>query len=223
MEHSLSDFPNQPLRILLAGDNPIFSMGLQVVAEELKDAQVVGQAVSVEQRLQLLREHNPEMLITDLLMPADQHATDLQWLADIRKEFPELSILVVTAAKDGELLRAILRLKVKGLMNKTQVLEELPAAIASIRRGRPYISFSVRNAMLEALQQEKARPKTLEQLSPREQEVLKLFASGASVCRIAEQLNRSKQTVSAQKISAMRKLRLTTDVALLMYLQKKYS
>lgn len=223
MEHSLSDFSDQPLRILLAGDNPIFSMGLQVVAEDLQDAQVVGQAVSVEQRLQLLREHNPEMLITDLLMPADQHATDLECLADIRKEFPELSILVVTSVKDGELLRAILRLKVKGLMSKTQVLEELPAAIASIRRDRPYIAFSVRNAMLEALQQEKARPKTLEQLSPREQEVLKLFAGGASVGKIAEQLNRSKQTVSAQKISAMRKLRLTTDVGLLMYLQKKYS
>ncbi len=223
MEPSLSDFPDQPLRILLAGDNPIFRMGLQVVAEDVEQAKVVGQAVSVEERLQLLREHNPEILITDLLMPADQHARDLEWLAAIRKEFPELRILVVTSVKDGELLRAILRLKVKGLMNKSQVLEELPAAIASVRRDRPYIAISVRNAMLEALQQEKARPKTLEQLSPREQEVLKLFASGASVGKIAEQLNRSKQTVSAQKISAMRKLRLATDVALLMYLQKKYT
>jgi two-component system capsular synthesis response regulator RcsB len=217
----LSDFSDQNLRILLAGDHPIFRMGLQTVAEELPEALVVAQALTADERLQLLHQHSPDLLITDLLMPADQHATDLQLLADIRKEFPELRILVVTSVQDGQLLRSILRLKVQGLMNKTQVLIELPAAIASIRRERPYIANSVRNAMLEALQLEKARPKTLEQLSPREREVLKLFATGASVSNIAEQLNRSKQTVSAQKISAMRKLRLTTDVALLIYLQKK--
>lgn len=196
-------------------------MGLQTVAEQVPDAQVVAQALTADERLQLLHRHNPELLITDLLMPADQQAKDLQLLTDIRKEFPELRILVVTSVEDGQLLRSILRLKVQGLMNKTHVLIELPAAIASIRRERPYIANSVRNAMLEALQQEKARPKTLEQLSPREQEVLKLFATGASVSQIAERLSRSKQTVSAQKISAMRKLRLTTDVALLIYLQKK--
>jgi len=217
----LGDFSDQNLRILLAGDHPIFRMGLQTVAEKVPDAQVVAQALTAEERLQLLHSHGPELLITDLLMPAHQQATDLQLLADIRKQFPELSILVVTSVKDGQLLRSILRLKIQGLMNKIQVLDELPAAIASIRRGRPYIANSVRNAMLEALQLEKARPKTLEQLSPREQEVLKLFATGVSVSKIAEQLGRSKQTVSAQKISAMRKLRLTTDVALLIYLQKK--
>lgn len=217
----MSDFPDQTLRILLAGDHPIFRMGLQTVAEQVPDAQVVAQALTADERLQLLHRHNPGLLITDLLMPADQQATDLQLLTDIRKKFPELRILVITSVEDGQLLRSILRLKVQGLMNKNQVLIELPAAIASIRRERPYIANSVRNAMLEALQQEKARPKTLEQLSPREQEVLKLFATGASVSQIAERLNRSKQTVSAQKISAMRKLRLTTDVALLIYLQKK--
>lgn len=217
----MGDFSDQNLRILLAGDHPIFRMGLQTVAEKVPDAQVVAQALTAKERLQLLHSHGPELLITDLLMPAHQQATDLQLLADIRKQFPELSILVVTSVKDGQLLRSILRLKIQGLMNKTQVLDELPAAIASIRRGRPYIANSVRNAMLEALQLEKARPKTLEQLSPREQEVLKLFATGVSVSKIAEQLGRSKQTVSAQKISAMRKLRLTTDVALLIYLQKK--
>lgn len=217
----MGDFSDQNLRILLAGDHPIFRMGLQTVAEKVPDAQVVAQALTAEERLQLLHSHDPELLITDLLMPAHQQATDLQLLADIRQQFPELSILVVTSVKDGQLLRSILRLKIQGLMNKTQVLDELPAAIASIRRGRPYIANSVRNAMLEALQLEKARPKTLEQLSPREQEVLKLFATGVSVSKIAEKLGRSKQTVSAQKISAMRKLRLTTDVALLIYLQKK--
>lgn len=217
----MSEFPVQTLRILLAGDHPIFRMGLQTVAEQVPDAQVVAQALTADERLQLLHRHNPELLITDLLMPADQQAKDLQLLTDIRKEFPELRILVVTSVEDGQLLRSILRLKVQGLMNKNHVLIELPAAIASIRRERPYIANSVRNAMLEALQQEKARPKTLEQLSPREQEVLKLFATGASVSQIAERLSRSKQTVSAQKISAMRKLRLTTDVALLIYLQKK--
>lgn len=217
----MGDFSDQNLRILLAGDHPIFRMGLQTVAEKVPDAQVVAQALTAEERMQLLHSYDPELLITDLLMPAHQQATDLQLLADIRKQFPELSILVVTSVKDGQLLRSILRLKIQGLMNKTQVLDELPAAIASIRRGRPYIANSVRNAMLEALQLEKARPKTLEQLSPREQEVLKLFATGVSVSKIAEQLGRSKQTVSAQKISAMRKLRLTSDVALLIYLQKK--
>lgn len=217
----MSDFPHRGLRVLLADNHPIFRIGLKSIVEMTAGAQVIAETGTAEERLQQLYTQQIDVLISELLMPAEQQAGALEALAEVRERFPDLAIIVVTTLEDGHALRAIFKLKIQGLMNKLCVAKELPAAIACLGRNRTYIASSTRNAMLEALEQLRARPKTLEQLSPREQEVLKMFAAGASINKIAEQLNRSKQTVSAQKISAMRKLRLTSDIALLTYLQKK--
>ncbi|EPM70213.1 LuxR family DNA-binding response regulator, partial [Pseudomonas syringae pv. actinidiae ICMP 18804] len=97
---------------------------------------------------------------------------------------------------------------------------ELPAAVKGALRGEIFVADSVRRVLREAQQYGPDALLAAERLSPRELEVLRLLSAGYTVGQIAAQLNRSKQTVSAQKVGAMRKLGLANDAALFIYLQE---
>lgn len=216
----MSASTDRPLRIILADDHPIFLIGLRVVLEQDNAAHVVAQACSPNELLQILATHQCDALVTDFMMPADRQNDGLRLLQRIHRDFPQLPVIVVTALSNAGLFRAMLALNVQGLLNKASVVDELPAAIRSIRRKDVFLADSVQRAMHEAQDHGTDRLIPLEQLSPKELEVVRLLAAGHSVGEIATYLNRSKQTVSAQKVSAMRKLGLANEAALFIYLQE---
>ncbi|MCD5982327.1 MULTISPECIES: response regulator transcription factor [Pseudomonas] len=209
-----------PLRIILADDHPIFLIGLRVVIEQDNAATVVAQASNPDELLAALNGHDCDVLVTDFMMPVEQQNDGLRLLQRIQRDFPDLPVVVVTTLTNAGLFQAMLDLNVQGLLSKASVAGELPAAIESVRRGRVFLADSVRRVLQDARQLGPDSPLALEQLSPRELEVLRLLSAGHAVGRIATRLNRSKQTVSAQKVSAMRKLGLANDAALFIYLQE---
>ncbi|MEE4622912.1 response regulator transcription factor [Pseudomonas alliivorans] len=216
----MSASTGHPLRIILADDHPIFLIGLRVVIEQDNAATVVAQASNPDELLAALNGHDCDVLVTDFMMPVEQQNDGLRLLQRIRRDFPDLPVVVVTTLTNAGLFQAMLDLNVQGLLSKASVAGELPAAIESVRRGRVFLADSVRRVLQDARQLGPDSPLALEQLSPRELEVLRLLSAGHAVGRIATRLNRSKQTVSAQKVSAMRKLGLANDAALFIYLQE---
>lgn len=209
-----------PLNILIADDHPIFRIGLRVVIEQNADLHVVGEASSPEELAHLLASQPCDLLVTDFMMPADQQNDGLRLIERLRRGYPALPVVVVTMLNHAGLFRSILDLGVAGLLSKASLAGELPAAIREATNGGCYVARSVREALLEARDGSLGALASSEPLSPRELEVLRLLATGATVGEIAAHLNRSKQTVSAQKVSAMRKLGLTNDAALFIYLQE---
>lgn len=218
--NTLSASADHPLRIILADDHPIFLIGLRVVIEQENTAHVVAQACTPNELLLMLKNHECDVLVTDFMMPAERQNDGLRLLQRIHRDFPQLPVIVVTTLSNPGLFQAMLALNVKGLLSKASVASELPAAIRSIRRQEVFMADSVHRVLLKAGDHGADRPKPLEQLSPRELEVVRLLAAGNTVGEIATQLNRSKQTVSAQKVSAMRKLGLGNEAALFIYLQE---
>ncbi|CAM3064428.1 DNA-binding response regulator [Pseudomonas floridensis] len=216
----MSASTDQPLRIIVADDHPIFLIGLRVVLEQDNAAQVVAQASTPDELLMALHSHDCDVLVTDFMMPAERQNDGLRLLRRIRQDFATLPVVVVTTLNNAGLFQSMLDLNIQGLLSKASVAGELPAAIDSVRRKRIFLADSVRRVLQDAQQQGPQTPLPLEQLSPRELEVLRLISAGHAVGRIATQLNRSKQTVSAQKVSAMRKLGLANDAALFIYLQE---
>jgi len=210
----------QPLRIILADDHPIFLIGLKVVIEQNSDACVVAQASEPDELMNALRNEPCDLLVTDFMMPVQDQNDGLRLLERIRREHPGLPIIVVTMLSNAGLFRAMLALNIQGLLSKASLADELPAAVSHAAQGKPFIAESVRRCMLEAADYGSDTLVALGDLSPRELEVVRLFAAGNAVGAIALQLNRSKQTVSAQKVSAMRKLGLSNDAALFIYLQE---
>ena len=211
---------DRPLRIILADDHPIFLIGLRVVIEHDNAAHVVAQASNPDELLQALRDHTCDVLVTDFMMPTEQQGDGLRLLERIGREFPDLPVIVVTTLSNAGLFQAMLDLNVRGLLSKASVASELPAAIESARGKRVFIADSVQSVLLDARDHGSDQLVAPQQLSPRELEVVRLLAAGKTVGEIAGQLHRSKQTVSSQKVSAMRKLGLSNEAALFIYLQE---
>ncbi|KGS12987.1 response regulator transcription factor [Pseudomonas tremae] len=216
----MSDSTDRPLRVIVADDHPIFLIGLRVVLERHGLANVVAQAHNPDELLQALTQHRCDVLVTDFMMPVEQQSDGLRLLQRIRRDFPALPVVVVTTLSNGGLFQSMLDIGVRGLLSKASLTGELPMAIRSARLGEVFVSDSVRRVLREIHPHGPQPMRPSERLSPKELEVLRLLAAGHTVGQIAAQLNRSKQTVSAQKIGAMRKLGLANDATLFIYLQE---
>lgn len=211
---------DSPLRIVLADDHPIFLIGLRAVLERDVRLHIVGEANSPLALTDLLQRVDCDLLVSDFMMPVEQQNDGLRLMEQLRRRYPELPILVVTMLNNAGLFRSILDLGVMGLLSKASLADELPRAIEQVRRNKPYVAQAIAQALRLAGEVGSDRLHSRNQLSPRELEVLRLLAKGSTVGEIALHLNRSKQTVSAQKVSAMRKLGLANDAALFIYLQE---
>ncbi|RMU42509.1 response regulator transcription factor [Pseudomonas syringae group genomosp. 3] len=216
----MSDSTDRPLRVIVADDHPIFLIGLRVVLEQDDLAHVVAEAGNPDALLQALASHACDVLVTDFMMPVERQNDGLRLLQRVRRDFPVLPVLVVTTLSNAGLFQSMLDLGVRGLLSKASLAGELPAAVKGALRGEVFVADSVRRVLREAQQYGPDALLAAERLSPRELEVLRLLSAGHTVGQIAAQLNRSKQTVSAQKVGAMRKLGLANDAALFIYLQE---
>ena len=216
----MSISPDSPLRVILADDHPIFRLGLRAVLEQDPLIKVVAEADGPESLKSFLKTTPCDVLISDFMMPVEQQNDGLRLLESIRRDWPQLPILVVTMLNNAALFRSMLKLGVLGLLGKGSLAGELPTAIEHLRNGNLYIAQSIIQT-LQAADDLNSAELSSKELSPKELEVARLLASGLSVSEIASRLNRSKQTVSAQKVSAMRKLGVTNDAALFIYLQEQ--
>jgi two-component system capsular synthesis response regulator RcsB len=210
---------DSPVRILLADDHPIFRVGLRSVLEQDPEWLIAGEVGSPLELTEWLHGNPCDLLVTDFMMATPGQHDGLRLLEEVRHYWPELPILVITALVNAGLFRAILGTGVKGLIGKASLASELPAAVSQIRRNKLFIARSVNHALAQAGEDCGDHLRYQETLSPRELEVTRLFAAGLSVGEIATQVNRSKQTISAQKVAAMRKLGVPSDAALFIYLQ----
>ncbi|QBF25470.1 response regulator [Pseudomonas tructae] len=208
------------LRIILADDHPIFRIGLRAVLEQIPALRVIAEAGSPLELTTCLQTLECDVLVTDFMMPVEEQNDGLKLLEQLRRHYPQLPILVVTMLNNAGLFRAMLALGVNGLLSKASLADELPQAIARLRHGKTFLAESVQQLLLQdgAVREDLVRHQAA--LSPRELEVARLLAVGHTVGQIAALLNRSKQTVSSQKVNAMRKLGLANDAALYLYLQE---
>ncbi|EPF0317221.1 response regulator [Enterobacter chuandaensis] len=193
-------------RIVIADDHPVFLIGLRaVISNSFADNFVVSdEATNVDQLLLSLEREQPEVLLTDFTMPGQQQADGLRLITTIRRKYPSLPVVVVTVLANPGLINSILATGVYAVINKQSLTTELTRCLKSLLQGGGY-----------------ERPELLEsgvEMSPRELEVVRLLAQGKSVNDIAAMLNRTKQTISAQKKSAMNKIGVNSTSELLEYL-----
>jgi two-component system capsular synthesis response regulator RcsB len=200
------------LRIILADDHPIVRSGVRALLER-NNLQVVAEAGSTDELFTALANNECDVLLTDFSMPGGQLADGLAMLEALRGKWPQLPIIVLTMMNNPGVLSSILATGVRGLLNKSDALSELPLAIQAVSHGRDYVSASGGHQ----LEQMEGHDSTRLPLSPREAEVLGMFVSGLTVSQIAEQLDRSIKTVSRQKMDGMAKLGLKTDLEVYAY------
>ena len=158
----------------------------------------------------------PDVVITDFNMPGDATYGDgLKLIEYIIRKFPHIQVVVLTMISNNLILSRLHELGVAGVIQKNHLHEEILNALAAVAANRNYQSPAP--APTSVLMNKQEVDERFASLSPREVEVLRIFVAGYSVSEVARLLKRSVKTVSAQKVSAMRKLAVESDQALLTY------
>ncbi|MGL5215748.1 response regulator [Aeromonas hydrophila] len=205
-------------KVILTDDHPLILTGIRSLIERITPhCDVVAEAYGVSDLFILLRQQPCDLLITDFSMPGDSRSDGLIMVQQLRREYPNLAIIVLTQLHNNAILQALLQCGVSGLILKKSVITELSEAIQQVLLGHTYIGKSVITLLAEA---GLSRHTEITTLTPKESEVVRLLASGMSVTQVAEHLNRSVKTISTQKKSAMLRLGITSDSGLFFYAKK---
>jgi two-component system capsular synthesis response regulator RcsB len=206
----------EKLNVVIADDHPIVLLGVRELIERDERFRVVGEAVCSNELINRLERQPVDLLITDFNMPADSPYGDgLKLVEYLKRHFPAVQILVLTMISNPLILTRLHELGVVGVIQKSQLHNEIEAALKAVAKGNPFQSAGPEPTSV--MESTAALDERFARLSPKEHEILRLFVSGQSVNDIARGQNRSAKTISTQKVSAMRKLEVNSDQDLLSY------
>jgi DNA-binding NarL/FixJ family response regulator len=188
---------DQPLRVVIADDHPVFRDGLARLLTELDGIEVVGVAANGRQALELARRLVPDVIIMDLRMPV---LDGVEATRQITAAFPSVRVLVLSMFDDDELIVAAVRAGARGYLLKDADEDVIATALEGIARGEAIFGAGTASRMLDyvaraAVPRTDAAAYPFPQLTAREREVLDLVARGASNTVIARSLFLSPRTV----------------------------
>jgi DNA-binding NarL/FixJ family response regulator len=195
-------------RVFLVDDHQMFRSGVRA---ELGDAvDVVGEAADVESAVQGIRATDPEVVLLDVHLPGGGGKAVLETL---KPERPDLVFLALSVSDAAEDVIAVIRAGARGYVTKTISSDELAAAIVRVRDGDAVFSPRLAGFVLDAFSGDAPTTVTdpqLDQLSPREREVMRLIARGYTYKEIARRLSLSVKTVESHVSAVLRKLQLSS-------------
>ena len=207
-----------PYRIVLADDHVLLRQGLRRILEGVGDLEVIGEAGNGLERLGLLKQLIPHLVVLDISMP---HLRGIEAIHEVKVIHPHLKVLILTMHKEMDLLIAAISAGAHGYVLKEDADTQLFAAIEQIRQGGTYVSPKLSDEVADTLPQTCRRdgrpPPEGEQLTIREKQVLKLIAEGRSSKEIAELLGISSRTVDNHRANIMAELNLKRTAELVRY------
>jgi len=211
----------KPICILLADDHRILREGIRALIEDQEDMQVVGEAEDGQATLKMVSQLNPDVVVMDIAMPL---LNGLEATRQIRRDFPQVKVLILTMHENEEYIRQVLTAGALGYVLKDAAARDLLGAIRTVYQGEAVLSPAITRLVIEDyLRWGDIRPEdTTNGLTAREREVLQLIAEGYTNKEIAEILSLSVKTIQSHRTNLMNKLDLHDRGELIKYaIQKK--
>jgi DNA-binding NarL/FixJ family response regulator len=204
----------KPITVLLAEDHQVVREGFRSLLEHEPDIEVVGEAGTGRQAVQLTRELRPAVVVMDIAMPL---LNGLEATRQIRKDFPDTKVLVLSAHSDEAYIEQMMALGAAGFLLKQTSSHELAKAIREVEKGNSFfISTSCRRGLKPVAGKESGKKKG-NRLSSREVEVLQLIAEGKANKQVAAELGLSFKTVDKHRQHLMAKLNIHDIAGLTRY------
>ena len=192
--------PSKPIRVLLVDDHTMVRRGLVTFLKVFDDLQLVGEAESGEEAIQVCARVLPDVILMDMALPVMDGAAATR---AIRQQFPQVQVIVLTSFKEGELIKNALEAGAIGYLLKDVSANELVDAIRAAHAGRATLSPEAAQALVETSNQPPAPGLTL---TEREREVLALMIEGLNNTQIAGRLTVSPSTIKSHVSSILAKL-----------------
>jgi two-component system, NarL family, response regulator NreC len=198
------------ISLILADDHPVLRFGLSAVISGQPDIEVVAEASSGLETIKQVERLQPNVLVTDLMMP---HLNGLEVARQLSARFKRLGVIVLSAHSDEAYVVQALRNGARGYVLKDAPTQCLLEAIRAVHRGMIYLSppLSEREVEIFAQQSRNSYGDPFEALTVREREVLQLTAEGQTGHTIANLLGISARTAENHRANLMRKLNLNNQ------------
>lgn len=204
--------------VVLADDHMIVREGLRKLLEAESDINVVGEAATGRQAVEMTRKLRPDVVVMDIAMPL---LNGLEATRQIHKELPGVKVLILSAHSDDAYVESVASIGAAGYLIKQTSAHCLAGAIREVMKGNTFLSPSIAKryqARQEGSLDRKGLPKAkASQLSSREMEVLQLIAEGEANKQIAAELGISIKTVEKHRDHLMRKLDIHDTAGLTRY------
>ena len=199
--------PAKSIRVLLADDHTLVRAGIRALLEKLPGVEVAGEANDGREVVDLIKAHQPDVVLMDISMPG---LNGLEALARITRDFPDVRVIILSMHHNDEYVLQALKSGASGYLLKRAATAELPAALESVVGGGIYLSREIASQFLKKfpLQQIARSTSPLEQLTPRQREILHLLAEGQTTKAIALVLKLSDKTVEYHRAKLMAHLNI---------------
>lgn len=212
------DMKEIKISVLLADDHPGMISGIKHELSPIDSIHLKSSVSNSTELIERLEAEYFDVLVSDYSMPAGGYGDGLALFGYISRRFPNLGLVILTMLDNPAIYRSLAKIIKVSIVSKSDSLMHLLPAIHAAYTGGIYHSPAVMARMDKMVTETGLEKKAANfSLSPRESEVLRLYASGLRIDDIAAKLSRSKKTISAQKIKAMQKLGIERDIELMKY------
>jgi two-component system, NarL family, response regulator NreC len=201
------------IQVLIVDDHAVLRSGLKLMLDREDDIVCVGEVGTAEEGLRAVLRLAPAVVVMDLQMPG---MGGIAGVAKLREQYPDVAVLVLSMHDEADEVRRAFEAGAHGYVLKTAADEELVRAIRAVAAGERYVHSAV-GAILA--QPSNARG-PVDELSPREREVLRLLALGYTNQEIAKELVVSVRTVESHRSHVMTKLRANSRAEMVRYALK---
>jgi DNA-binding NarL/FixJ family response regulator len=196
---------DRPIRVLIADDHVFVRQGLRaVLATHPGYFEICAEAATGLDAVQKARESKPDVAVIDVSMPG---LNGLEATRMIVKDVPKAEVLILTMHESEQLIEGVLNAGARGYLLKTDVARDLPLAIESLYKQRPFFSSKIARGVLDGYLKASAGKGTGNfSLTPAERRIVQLLAEGKSNKEVANAHGISVKTVETHRANIMRKL-----------------
>lgn len=209
------------IHVVIADDHTLFREGLAGILAGAEDFEVVGQAGNMQEAVQLARELLPDLILLDIDMPGG----GLEAARIVAEDCPVTRIVILTSSEDDDHLISALKIGARAYILKGVAARELFRILRAVSSGESYVpprlAASLLLEMREAQSQQKQSASPLDELTPREREILEGLAAGLSNKEIGEKLFLSEKTVKHYMTNILQKLQVRNRVEAALLAQKE--
>ncbi len=204
------------IRIALADDHRLLRQGLRALLEAEKDFRVVGEAADGLEAVEMVRKHQPDVLLLDLSMPGLSGVEVARRTVQLA---PRTKVVILSMYATRAYVAQALRNGAAGYVTKDESAEHLVQAVRTVNNGQRFLSPSLSEEAIDdyVRRLEKADVDPYRSLTPREREVLHLASEGLTSAAVAQRLSISPRTAEVHRANMMRKLGLRSQTDLVRY------